>query len=70
MKPTYSRRNFLKACGLATAALGVDKAICLAQQTECHVHIDHLNSTGGTFHMPEALKRIREARTGGLDMNR
>lgn len=42
---------------------GVDEAIRLSHLTGCRVHIDHLNSTGGTFHMPEALKRIREART-------
>lgn len=48
--------------------LGVDEAIRLSHLTGCRVHIDHLNSTGGTFHMPEALKRIREARTSGLEI--
>lgn len=48
--------------------LGVDEAIRLAQQTECRVHIDHLNSTGGTFHMEEALERIRNARKSGLEI--
>lgn len=48
--------------------LGVDEAIRFAQKTGCRVHIDHLNSTGGTFHMEEALERIRNARRSGLDV--
>ena len=48
--------------------LGVDEAIRLARQTGCRVHIDHLNSTGGTFHMEEALEHIRRARSGGLEI--
>ncbi|WP_455638065.1 amidohydrolase family protein [Parabacteroides sp.] len=47
---------------------GVDEAIRLAQQTGCRVHIDHLNSTGGTFHMAEALQRIRSARSNGQEI--
>lgn len=47
---------------------GVDEAIKLAQQCGCRVHIDHLNSTGGTFHMDEALERIRNARNSGLQI--
>ena len=48
--------------------LGVDEAVKLAQETGCKVHIDHLNSTGGTFNMPEALNRIRKARNSGLQI--
>jgi N-acyl-D-aspartate/D-glutamate deacylase len=40
---------------------GVDEAIEIARQTGVSLHIDHLNSTGGTFHMAEALKKIRTA---------
>lgn len=47
---------------------GVDEAIRLAQQTGCRVHIDHLNSTGGTFNMAAALERIRRARHRGLEI--
>ncbi len=32
------------------------------------VHIDHINSTGGTFDMDAALKMIEEARAEGLDI--
>lgn len=47
---------------------GVDEAIRLARQTGCQLHIDHLNSTGGTFHMEEALERIYQARKSGLQI--
>lgn len=46
--------------------IGVLEAIKLARDTGASIHIDHLNSTGGTFNMPEALKIIREARKEGL----
>jgi N-acyl-D-aspartate/D-glutamate deacylase len=45
---------------------GVDEAIRLAQETGVRVHLDHLHSTGGTFHMEEALERIRIALAKGL----
>ena len=45
---------------------GVDEAIQLARDSGARVHIDHLHSTGGTFHMEGALDRIRTANTEGL----
>ncbi|MBD3637989.1 MAG: amidohydrolase family protein [Crocinitomicaceae bacterium] len=45
---------------------GVLEAIKIARDTGAHIHIDHLNSTGGTFNMPKALELIREARANGL----
>lgn len=46
--------------------LGVDEAIRLARQSGAHVHIAHLHSTGGTFHMEEALGKIRAGIGQGL----
>ena len=46
--------------------LGVAEAIKLARETGAHIHIDHLNSTGGTFNMPKALQMIKDARAEGL----
>lgn len=46
--------------------LGVAEAIKLAKDTGAHIHIDHLNSTGGTFNMPKALQMIKDARKDGL----
>jgi N-acyl-D-aspartate/D-glutamate deacylase len=40
---------------------GVDEAIRLGRESGARVHIDHLHSTGGTFHMPAALEKIRNA---------
>lgn len=47
---------------------GVKEAIRLARETGVRMHIDHLHSTGGTFHMAEALDLIHEARQSGLDI--
>lgn len=45
---------------------GLDEAIRLAKDTGVRVHIDHLHSTGGTFHMDQALEKIRTANAQGL----
>jgi len=47
---------------------GVDEAIRFARESGAHVHIDHLHSTGGTFHMEGALDRIRSANEQGLSI--
>lgn len=45
---------------------GVAEAVRLAEQSGARVHIDHLPSTGGTFHLAEALDCIRAANARGL----
>lgn len=45
---------------------GVDEAIRIAKESGARVHIDHLHSTGGTFHMEEALNKLRTANRSGL----
>ena len=45
---------------------GVDEAIRFARESGVRVHIDHLHSTGGTWHMEEALEKIRAANAQGL----
>lgn len=47
---------------------GVDEAIRIATDSGARVHIDHLHSTGGTFHMKEALDKIQAANSLGLQM--
>lgn len=47
---------------------GVQEAINLARDSGVHVHIDHLNSTGGTFQMEKALEMIRNAIAEGLKL--
>lgn len=41
----------------------------VARTTGCHVHVEHLNSTGGTGRMTEALAQISDALTEGLRMS-
>ena len=45
---------------------GVDEAIKIARESGARIHIDHLHSTGGTFHMKDALDKIRKANQQGL----
>ena len=47
---------------------GVDEAVRLAKESGARVHIDHLHSTGGTFHMEQALAKIRQANASGLQL--
>jgi N-acyl-D-aspartate/D-glutamate deacylase len=44
---------------------GVDEAVRLARDSGARVHIAHLHSTGGTFHMEQALEKIRNANSQG-----
>lgn len=46
--------------------IGVKEGIKIARDTGCPIHIDHLNSTGGTFNMPQALELIKAARAEGF----
>jgi len=48
---------------------GVDEAIRWARESGAHVHIDHLQSTGGTFHMEQALEKIRAGIASGLSLS-
>lgn len=40
--------------------------ISVATETGCHVHIEHLNSTGGTGRMSQALQEVSDAIDDGL----
>jgi N-acyl-D-aspartate/D-glutamate deacylase len=46
----------------------LNEIIGYARQTGASVHIDHINSTGGTFSMTQSLKMIEDARATGLDI--
>lgn len=47
---------------------GVDEAISLARDSGARVHISHLHSTGGTFHMADALMKLRQANAQGQEI--
>jgi N-acyl-D-aspartate/D-glutamate deacylase len=40
---------------------GVREALRVAEQTGCHVHLDHLHSTGASWHMSEAIELVEQA---------
>ena len=44
----------------------VAEAISVARRTGCGVHVEHINSTGGTGRMGEAVAQIETARSEGL----
>ena len=48
---------------------GVREAVKIVEQTGVRLHIAHLNSTGGTFHMADALGIIRDARARGMEIS-
>jgi N-acyl-D-aspartate/D-glutamate deacylase len=45
---------------------GVREAVRLAEESGARVHVAHLHSTGGTWHMAEALELLRAATARGL----
>ncbi|HET7550531.1 MAG TPA: amidohydrolase family protein [Gemmatimonadaceae bacterium] len=48
---------------------GVREAVRVVERTGVRLHIAHLNSTGGTFHMEDALAIIRDARARGMEIS-
>ncbi|MFP4017060.1 MAG: amidohydrolase family protein [Halanaerobiales bacterium] len=44
----------------------LNEVVNYARETGAAIHIDHINSTGGTFSMEESLNILREAREEGL----
>ncbi len=44
----------------------LDEAIRVATQTGCRLHIEHINSTGGTGRMAEAIAQLEAARSSGI----
>ena len=51
---------------LSNQEQAVAEAISVAEETGCRIHIEHLNSTGGTSRMSEAIEQINDARSRGL----
>ena len=46
----------------------LDEAISVARRTGCMVHIEHVNSTGGTGRMAEAIAQLEAAQASGLSI--
>ena len=47
---------------------GIQEVIDYGKEIGAIIHIMHINSTGGTFHMEEALEMVEKARKDGLDI--
>lgn len=46
----------------------LDEIIDAAETTGASVHVEHINSTGGTFSMEESLQVLEDARADGIDV--
>ncbi|MFN2614805.1 MAG: amidohydrolase family protein [Actinomycetota bacterium] len=46
----------------------ITEVVEVAKQTGVAVHVDHINSTGGTFTLPARLQQIQQARDTGIDI--
>jgi N-acyl-D-aspartate/D-glutamate deacylase len=46
----------------------LNEIVGYARQTGASIHIDHINSTGGTFSMQQSLQTLQAARDSGLDI--
>jgi len=60
----HLRHSYDKAFGSQEDA--INEALEVAKETGCSIHIEHLNSTGGTGRMRTAIDQIQKARDEGL----
>ncbi|QYR23848.1 amidohydrolase family protein [Paenibacillus sp. sptzw28] len=66
--PVYFHGRYSDMEEPGTELEGTQELVDYAQKTGAAVHIDHINSTGGTFTMPQALAIIDKAREKGFDI--
>lgn len=46
----------------------IDEVLAVARETGASVHVEHINSTGGTFEMETILRVLERARRQGIDV--
>ncbi|MBW7461543.1 aminoacylase, partial [Paenibacillus sepulcri] len=66
--PVYFHGRYSDMEQPGTELEGTQELVDYAMKTGAAVHIDHINSTGGTFTMPQALAIIDKAREQGFDI--
>lgn len=66
--PVYFHARYSDMEEPGTNLEAVNELIGYAKSTGASVHVDHINSTGGTFSMKQSLGLLEEARREGLDM--
>ncbi len=67
--PVFFHTRYSTTNSPGTSIEGLEEVIDYARITGAAVHIDHINSTGGTFCMPEAVRLIENALAEGLDIS-
>lgn len=67
--PVYFHTRYSSDLPGETGVDGLDEVIRYAYITGAAVHIDHINSTGGTFMMKKALKTLEDGIKKGLDLS-
>lgn len=65
--PTFYHTRYSSAEPPEHGPAGIDEVLDYARETGAAVHIMHINSTGGTHYMEEALGMLEEARKEGID---
>lgn len=66
--PVYFHARYSDMEEPGTNIDALKELIGYARETGAAVHIDHINSTGGTFSMAQSLKMVEDARAEGLDI--
>jgi N-acyl-D-aspartate/D-glutamate deacylase len=66
--PVFFHARYSTMEGPGTNLDALEEIIGYARQTRAAVHIEHINSTGGTFSMAQSLKMLQAARSEGLDI--
>ncbi|GMK38958.1 hypothetical protein PCCS19_20120 [Paenibacillus sp. CCS19] len=66
--PVYFHARYSDMEEPGTNIDALNELIGYARQTGAAVHIDHINSTGGTFSMKQSLALVEKARAEGLDI--
>lgn len=66
--PTFYHLRYSDTEPPGTSLEGIQEVLDYARETDAAIHIMHINSTGGTFVMDEALEMVRNARDEGLDV--
>ena len=51
-----------------TNVQAIDEVLRTARDTGASVHVEHINSTGGTFSMEQSLRTLADARAEGIDV--
>ncbi|MDG0795233.1 amidohydrolase family protein [Cohnella ginsengisoli] len=66
--PVYFHARYSDMTEPGTNIDAMNEIIGYARETGASVHVDHINSTGGTFSMKQSLDMLAKARAEGLDI--